>query len=138
MNNPDSNKYESALLKLIEDWTGRETGTNLYVGELSTGQLEVTAIMLDAEIIGEDTDGLRKYNGRYIGKFEERADCLTEMDKIKQNLIQYSKDIVIDGGETVKLHQIRQRGGEALYETKDDGADIWNFVLNLIIEFNPA
>ncbi len=141
MSNPNQILYEEALWELFAGWTGRTKMKTIYVGALPEKQLESTAIMLDSEILGEDTDGLRKYFGRYIGKCEERDTCIVEIDKVKQNLIKYSQEINFtnqDGAQTVNLHQVRQRGGEALYETKDDGEECWNFVINLILEFNPA
>ncbi len=133
----DTAKYEEALQKLFAGWTSRTANENIFIGAVPEGMLETTAVIVDAEITQEDTDRLEKFYGRYIGKTEDRDAARAEIDLIKNNLIKYSEEITVDSA-IVKLHQIRQRGGEALYETKDEGKDVWNFVLNLILEFNPA
>jgi len=138
MANPNSTNFEEALLKLTAGWTGRTIGTDIFLGALPEKMLESTAAILDNEIPNtENDDGLRRYSARYIGKFAARETARLEIDKIKENLVKYSEDVVIDGGATVKLHQVRLRGGEGLYETKDDGQECWNCVLNLICTFNP-
>lgn len=139
MANPEQLKYETALLTLIATWTGRTIGDNIFQGSLPEKLLESVAVMIDAEIPNNDTtEGLRTYYARYIGKFTERDDAVNAINLIKQNLIKYSENIDIGGGVIIKLHQIRQRGGEAVFETKDDGVRCWNCVLNLTCIFNPG
>ena len=133
-----STQYEEAMLKLLATWTTRTIGTDIYLGGLSTDQLEITGFNLGNEIPNiERPDSLIEYYGEYIGKFALRAKAKAEIDIIKSNLTAYSANVIIDGPVTIKIHNIRMRGGEALFETEDNGQKVWNIVLNLICKFNP-
>lgn len=139
MANPEENNFEEALLILIAAWSGLVVGTNLSKGKLMEKLVPCGSISLENEIPNEDTpEGLRAYNAVFNCKYNARDSARAMISKIKQNLVKYKQDIDIGAGVIVKLHQVRLRGGEALYEDTDNGVRVWIGVLNLICKFNPG